>query len=38
MSAGEIKTSLKGEETQYLDGNEVEDVNSATSSLCVTIT
>ena len=38
MSAGEMKTSLTGEETHSLDGNEVEVVNSAATSLSVPIT
>ena len=29
MSTGELNISLTGEETRSLDGNEVEDVNSA---------
>ena len=38
MSAGEMNTSLTGEETHSLDGNEVEDVNSAATGLSVPIT
>ena len=38
MSAGEINTSLTGKETHSLDGNEVEDVNNAATSLSVPIT
>ena len=38
MSAGEMNTSLTGEETHSLDGNEVQDVNSAAAGLSVPIT
>ena len=38
MSAGGLNASLTGEETRSLDGNEVEDVNSATTGLNVPIT
>ena len=35
MSTGEVNSSLTGDETNSLDGNEVEDVNSAATSLSV---
>ena len=38
MSTGEVNTSLRGEETHSLDGNEVKDVNSAATGLSVPIT
>ena len=38
MSAGEVNTILTGEETHSLDGNEVEDGNSAATSLSVPLT
>ena len=37
-SAGEMNTSLTGKETHSVDSNEVEDVNSAATSLSVPIT
>ena len=35
MSTGEVNSNLTGEETRILDGNELEDVNSAASGLLV---
>ena len=38
MSTREVNTSLSGEETHSSEGNEVEDVNSAATSLSIPIT
>ena len=38
MSAGGVNTSSRGEEIHSLDGNELEDTNSAGTGLSVPIT
>ena len=38
MSTRVMNTSLTDEETQSLDGNDVDDVNSADTALSVSIT
>ena len=38
MSAREVNTSFTSEQTHSLDGNEVEEVNGAATSLSVPIT